>query len=103
MSFHKVDFHVVFCVACCFFYACPRLRIPRPLLSGTFRPEDVRGYLAADGAAIDWEDGDCWRRVPRSEVAKIRIQEAETCGWAVNPEVKDQVNFSLCILCILYI
>ncbi|CAE7815752.1 unnamed protein product, partial [Symbiodinium sp. CCMP2456] len=25
--------------------------------------EDVRGYLSTDGKAIDWEDGDCWRRV----------------------------------------
>ena len=45
--------------------------------------EDVRGYLSADGDTIDWEDGDCWRRVagPKAEQCEawegFRVLEPE--------------------------
>ena len=48
--------------------------------------EDVRGYLSTDGKAIDWEDGDCWRRVaaPQSgQYEELHPMQAQK-GPAVN-------------------
>ncbi|CAE7369552.1 unnamed protein product [Symbiodinium pilosum] len=53
--------------------------------------EDVRGYLSADGETIDWEDGDCWRRVASSQDAMGGYgghQSAGSCKMQERP--KDQ-------------
>ena len=48
--------------------------------------EDVRGTLSADAQEIDWEDGDCWKRVkPKSYGAELQPKSCVPAETIVRP------------------